>query len=176
MQQTLTHGKIQSLAGQLLDVLFSPVEAVQDPRLLGFMFFAQGQDFVVAFHIMQDHRLLQGFRKVDLSLENGDLSFKTLLVHLVQARFTKGKDIRRLQPFFQQGERFFQLKISIVQFPWVNAITVIALIGTRLLQVQVNNLNQVISGFDRMRVYIYERRVHQGAKVAKIQNVSKRGY
>ena len=93
MQQTFPNGKIQSLSRQLPNVLLRSVEAVKDPRLLGLVFLAQGKYFVVAFHIVQDHRLLQGFREVDLSLENSNLLLVTVLVHFVQARFTKGKDI-----------------------------------------------------------------------------------
>ena len=101
MQQTLSNGKIQPLSRQLLDVLLRAIEAVKNPRLLSLVFFAQGKDFVVAFHVMQNHRLLQGFRELDLSLKNGDLSLKTVLVHFVQACFTESKNIGRLKPLFQ---------------------------------------------------------------------------
>ena len=96
MQQTLPNRKIQSLPRQLLNVLLRSVEAVQDPRLLGLVFLAQGEDFVVAPHVVQDYRLLQGFREFDLSLKNGNLLLVTVLVHFIQACFTKGKDIWRL--------------------------------------------------------------------------------
>ena len=94
MQQALAHGKINSLPDKLPHILFRPAEAMQNPRLMGFVPLPQGDDFVMAAYIVQNHRLLQGFRKFDLPLEKFNLSFKSRLVYLVQASFTKGYDIR----------------------------------------------------------------------------------
>ena len=96
MQQTLSHGKINPLTDELPHILFRPAEAMQNPRLLGFVFFAQGDDFVMAPHIMKNHGLLQGFREFDLPLKEFNLLLKTRLVHLVQTRFAKGKDLWQL--------------------------------------------------------------------------------
>ena len=87
MQQGFSNRKIQPLSCQLLDVLLRTVEAVQNPRLLGLVFFAQVKDFVVAFHIMQNHRLLQGLREFNLSFKNGGLLLKSIFVHFIQACF-----------------------------------------------------------------------------------------
>ena len=93
MQQTLAYGKINPLSNKLLYVLLCPAEAMDNPRLYSFVLLPQCDDFVMAFHIMQNHRLLQDIRELDLPLENGNLSFKTRLVYLVQTRLAKGKDI-----------------------------------------------------------------------------------
>ena len=92
MQQTLTHGKTNPLPDELLYVLLRTTEAMDNPWLLGFVLLPQGDDFVMAAHIVQDHRLLQSFRELDLPFKEFDLSFKTRPVHLVQTRFTEGKD------------------------------------------------------------------------------------
>ena len=84
MQQTFAHRKINSLPDELLYIFFGAAETMNNPRLLGFVFLPQGDDFVMASHIMQDHGLLQGFRKVDLSLKEFILLLKTRFVHLVQ--------------------------------------------------------------------------------------------
>ena len=107
MQQTLAYGKINPLPDELLYVLLRTAEAMDNPRLLGFVLFPQGDDFIMAAHIVQDHWLFQGFRKFDLSLKEFDLSFKTRLVHLVQTRFTEGKDLWQLQFFFKSLQCFF---------------------------------------------------------------------
>ena len=101
MQQTFAHRKINSLPDELLYILFRAAETMNNPRLLGFVFLPQGDDFVMASHIMQDHGLLQGFRKVDLSLKEFDLSFKSRFVYFVKTCLAKGNDLRLLQVFFQ---------------------------------------------------------------------------
>ncbi len=88
MQQTFAHRKINPLPDELFYILFGAAETMNNPRLLGFVFLPQGDDFVMASHIMQDHWLLQGFRKLDLTLENGKLLLKIRFVHLVQTCLT----------------------------------------------------------------------------------------
>ena len=95
MQQTLADGEINTLPNELLHILLRSIEAMDNPRLMGFVLFSQGYYFVMAAHIVQDHRFLQGFRKLDLSLKKFNLSFKSRLVHLVQACFAKGNDLRQ---------------------------------------------------------------------------------
>ena len=96
MQQAFAYRKINPLSNQLFYILFRSTEAVQNPRLLCLVFFSQGDDFIMAPHIVQDHWLLQGFRKLDLPLKEFNLLLKTGLVHLVQTRFAEGKYIRIL--------------------------------------------------------------------------------
>ena len=107
MQQTLSHGKINPLTDELPHILFRPAEAMQNPRLLGFVFFAQGDDFVMAPHIMKNHGLLQGFRKFDLPLKEFDLSLKSRLVHFVQACLSESNDLWQLQFLFKSLQCFF---------------------------------------------------------------------
>ena len=141
MQQTLTHGKINPLPDELLYVLFRSAETMQNPRLFGFVLFPYGKDFVMASYIVQDHGFLQGFRKLDLMLKEFDLSFKTRLVHLVQTRFAESNDLCLLQVLFQFIQGFIHLKISLIQCPWMDAVTIVALLGPRLVQVQIYNLD-----------------------------------
>lgn len=176
MQQTFAYRKINSLPDELLYILFGAAETMNNPRLLGFVFLPQGDDFVMAAYIMKNHGLLQGFREFDLPLKKFDLSFKTRLVHFVQACLSESNDLWQLQFFFKGLQCFFCLKFSIIQCPRMDAVTVIALLGALLVQVQINNLNQVDAAFCRMCVYVNERRVHHVAKVAKIQKMSKRGF
>ena len=167
MQEAFSHRKINPLPDELLYVLFCAAEAMNYPRLLGFVLLPQGDDFVMAAYIMKNHGHLQGFREFDLSLRKFDLSLKTRLVHLVQTCFAEGQDLWQLQFFFKDLQCFFRLKFSIIQCPRMNAIAVIALLGTRLVQVQVDDLNQIGTWFCCMRMYINKRRVHQDAKLAK---------
>ena len=141
MQQALTDRKINSLPDKLPHILFRTAEAMQNPRLTGFVPLPQGDDFVMAAYIVQDHWLLQGFREFDLPLKEFDLSFKTRLVHFVQACLAEGYNLWLLQVLFQFFQGFINLKISIIQCPRMNAVTMIALIGTRLVQVQIDNLD-----------------------------------
>lgn len=167
MQEALAYRKINPLPDELFYVLFRAAEAMNYPRLLGFVLLPQGDDFVMAPHIMQNHRLLQDIRELDLPLKKFDLSFKTSLVHLVQTCFAEGKDLWQLQFLFKGLQCFFCLKISIIQCPRMDAIAEIAMLGTRLVQVQVDDLNQIGTWFCCMRMYINKRRVHQDAKLAK---------
>ena len=48
----------------------------------------------------------------------------------------------------------------------MDAITVIALLGTRLGQVQIDDLEKVVTMFYNVSVYVNKRRGHQDAKVA----------
>ena len=107
MQQALAHGKINPLSNKLLYVLLCPAEAMDNPRLYSFVLLPQGDDFVMAPHIMKNHGLLQGFRELDLPLKEFDLSFKTSLVHLVQTRLAEGKDMWQLQFLFKSLQCFF---------------------------------------------------------------------
>ena len=84
----------------------------------------------MASHIMQYHGFLQGFRELDLPLKEFDLPLKSPLVHLVQTRFAKGKDLCLLQVVFQFIQGFIHLKISLIQCPRVNAVTVKTFLGT----------------------------------------------
>ena len=61
MQQTFAYGKINPLPDELLYVLLRTAEAMDNPRLLSFVLFPQGDDFIMAAHIVQDHWLFQGF-------------------------------------------------------------------------------------------------------------------
>lgn len=94
MQQTLAYGKKDSLPDELLYVLLCSAETMNNPRLLDFVLLPQGDDFVMAPHIVQNHGFLQGFRELDLTLENGKLLFKTRVVHLVQTCFAKCYNLR----------------------------------------------------------------------------------
>ncbi len=69
----------------------------------------------MAFHIMKNHGLLQGFRKFDLSLKKFNLLLKTRLVHLVQTRLAERYNLRLLQVLFQFIQGFINLKISLIQ-------------------------------------------------------------
>ena len=131
MQQTLAHRKINSLPEELLYILFRSAEAMNYPRLMDFVLLPQSNDFVMAPHNMQYHGLLQGFRKLDLTLENGNLLFKTRFVHLVQTCLAEGNDLWLLQVLFQFVQGFINLKISLIQCPRMDAVTVIALLETR---------------------------------------------
>ena len=115
---------------ELLHILLRSAEAMNYPRLLGFVLLPQGDDFVMTSHIMQNHGLSQGFRKFDLTLENGNLLFKTRFVHLVQTCLAEGNDLWLLQVLFQFVQGFINLKISIIQCQRMNAVTIIALLGT----------------------------------------------
>ena len=141
MKQAFAHGKINPLPDELLYILLRTAEAMNYPRLFGFVFLPQGDDFVMASHIMQYHGLLQGFRKFDLSLKEFDLLFKSHLVHLVQTCFAEGNDLWQFQFFFKGFQCFFYLKFSLIQCPWMNAVTVIDLLGTWLLHIQVDDLD-----------------------------------
>ena len=95
----------------------------------------------MAPHIVQYHRLFQGFRKFDLPLKEFDLLFKSRFVHLVQTRFAEGNDLRLLQVLFQFIQGFIHLKISLIQCPWMDAVTIVAVIRAGVVQVQINNLD-----------------------------------
>ena len=131
MQQTFAYGKINPMPDELPHILLGATEAMDNPRLYSFVLLPQGDDFVMAAYIVQNHGLLTGFRELDLSLENGNLSFKTRLVHLVQTCFAKGKDLWQLQFLFKGLQCFFCLKINVIQSPRMDAITIEALLGTR---------------------------------------------
>ena len=93
MKQALAYGKINPLSDELLYILFRSTEAMDNPRLFDFVLFPQGNDFVMAPHIVQNHGLLQCFRKFDLPLKEFDLSLKTCLMHFVQACLTESHDL-----------------------------------------------------------------------------------
>ena len=141
MKQVFAHRKIKPLPDELLYILLRPAETMQNPRLFGFVFLPQGDDFVMTPHIVQNHRFFQGFRKFDLSLEKFNLFFKTRLVHLVQTCFTEGYDFWLLQVLSQFIQGFIHLKISLIQCPWMDAVTIVALIRAGVVQVQINNLD-----------------------------------
>ena len=87
MQQTLPNRKIQPLSSQLSYILFRTAETMQNPRLFGFVLLSQGDDFVMAAHIVKDHGLLQSLREFDLPFKKFNLLLKTILVYFVQAFF-----------------------------------------------------------------------------------------
>ena len=94
VQKAFADRKENALPDELLHVLLRAVEAMKNPGLLGFVLFSHGDDFVMTAHIVENHRLVQSFRKRDLMLEKGDLSFESGLVHLIQTRLTEGNHIR----------------------------------------------------------------------------------
>ena len=52
MQKAFTHRKIKPLSDELLDILLRSAEAMQNPGLLLLVLFPQGDNFVMASHIV----------------------------------------------------------------------------------------------------------------------------
>ena len=166
MQQALADGEKNPLTGELGGILRRPVEAMHNPRLLHAVFFSQGDDFVVTFHVVQNHRLFHVLRQNNLSLEKPDLLLK-VSVKLVQTCLAKGNDLRLLQVLFQFVQGFINLKISPIQCPRMNAVTIIALLGTRSLQVEIDDLYQVVTEFYSMGMDVNKCRFHTVLKTIK---------
>lgn len=92
IKQALANGKIDTPVSKLICFYCRTIETVDDPSLLGLMFFVKPEDIGGASHVMDDKWLLVLLGKQDMLFKNLELKRDSVFVSPVDACFTDGYD------------------------------------------------------------------------------------
>ena len=92
IKQALANGKIDTSVSKLICFCCRTIETVDDPGLLGLMFFVKPEDIGGAAHVMDDKWLLVLLGKQDMLFEEFQLKVICVFMETVETCFSYGNN------------------------------------------------------------------------------------